>query len=92
MSTYFRTGHNKGIKVGRLFGLLFFTSYISCAKTDDVVQDKNKKSRNLLYYDSLFDYKSDHGRIQTCNLLIRSQMLYSVELRSRFLNANAKVK
>ncbi len=28
--------------------------------------------------------KSDSDRIQTCNLLIRSQMLYSVELRSRF--------
>ena len=25
---------------------------------------------------------SDSDRIQTCNLLIRSQMLYSVELRS----------
>ena len=27
----------------------------------------------------------DSYRIQTCNLLIRSQMLYSVELRSRVL-------
>ncbi len=27
----------------------------------------------------------DSGRIQTCNLLIRSQMLYSVELRSHCL-------
>ena len=27
----------------------------------------------------------DSGRIQTCNLLIRSQMLYSVELRSQTL-------
>ena len=27
----------------------------------------------------------DSGRIQTCNLLIRSQMLYSVELRSLLL-------
>ena len=26
----------------------------------------------------------DSDRIQTCNLLIRSQMLYSVELRSRY--------
>gem|GEM_PF-6577385 len=26
--------------------------------------------------------KSDSDRIQTCNLLIRSQMLYSVELRN----------
>ncbi len=28
---------------------------------------------------------SDSCRIQTCNLLIRSQMLYSVELRSHLL-------
>ena len=26
----------------------------------------------------------DSDRIQTCNLLIRSQLLYSVELRSRY--------
>ncbi len=30
---------------------------------------------------------SDSGRIQTCNLLIRSQMLYSVEPRSHFVSA-----
>ena len=29
---------------------------------------------------------SDSGGIQTPNLLIRSQMLYSVELRSQFLS------
>ena len=35
---------------------------------------------------------SDSNRIQTYNLLIRSQMLYSVELWSRgFLNCDAKV-
>ena len=28
-------------------------------------------------------FKSDSHRIQTCNLLIRSQMLYSVELASQ---------
>ena len=28
----------------------------------------------------------DSDRIQTCNLLIRSQMLYSVELRSHVLS------
>ena len=28
----------------------------------------------------------DSDRIQTCNLLIRSQMLYSVELRSRCMS------
>ena len=30
----------------------------------------------------------DSDRIQTCNLLIRSQMLYSVELRSRYVKAD----
>ena len=35
-------------------------------------------------------FKSDSDRIQTCNLLIRSQMLYSVELRSRFLICGCK--
>ena len=33
----------------------------------------------------------DSDRIQTCNLLIRSQMLYSVELRSHFRFAIAKL-
>ncbi len=31
--------------------------------------------------------RGDSCRIQTCNLLIRSQMLYSVELRSHLLNS-----
>ncbi len=30
------------------------------------------------------DFISDSHRIQTCNLLIRSQMLYSVELANHF--------
>ncbi len=34
----------------------------------------------------------DSYRIQTCNLLIRSQMLYSVELRSHLLFAVAKLR
>ena len=34
----------------------------------------------------------DLDRIQTCNLLIRSQMLYSVELRDRFFVCVAKVR
>ena len=33
----------------------------------------------------------DSYRIQTCNLLIRSQMLYSVELRSRFATAKLQI-
>ena len=40
--------------------------------------DKKKESRKLLC-----EILCDSDRIQTCNLLIRSQMLYSVELRSR---------
>ena len=36
----------------------------------------------VLYQLSYFRKKSDSYRIQTYNLLIRSQMLYSVELRS----------
>ncbi len=38
-----------------------------------------KRSRKLLC-----EILCDSDRIQTCNLLIRSQMLYSVELRSHF--------
>ena len=34
----------------------------------------------------------DADRIQTCNLLIRSQMLYSVEPRGLSLNCDAKVR
>ena len=39
----------------------------------------------VLYQLSYFRKKSDSYRIQTYNLLIRSQMLYSVELRSQLL-------
>ena len=45
-----------------------------------------QKKRNKLSKASflrLFLFFCDSCRIQTCNLLIRSQMLYSVELRSR---------
>ena len=38
------------------------------------------------------EFFCDPGRIQTCNLLIRSQMLYSVELRDRFSFDGAKVR
>ena len=36
-------------------------------------------------------YVRDPCRIQTCNLLIRSQMLYSVELRGLASNEPAKI-
>ena len=41
---------------------------------------KQKKGRTFP-----FSLRGDSCRIQTCNLLIRSQMLYSVELRSHLL-------
>ncbi len=34
----------------------------------------------------------DTDRTQTCNLLIRSQMLYSIKLRCRIANANVGQK
>ena len=40
--------------------------------------DKTKKESGCFPF-------CDPDRIQTCNLLIRSQMLYSVELRDRFV-------
>ena len=38
----------------------------------------------MLHFQALAIYLSDPYRIQTCNLLIRSQTLYSVELRDHF--------
>ena len=56
-----------------------------------------KKERRMLLSASFFFF-SDSCRIQTCNLLIRSQMLYSVELRSHplfqvflYLKSGAKI-
>ena len=40
--------------------------------------------RKTAFQTSRMRFYSDSDRIQTCNLLIRSQMLYSVELRSRY--------
>ena len=59
-----------------------------------------QKKEELTCVNSSFQFIQlcDSGRIQTCNLLIRSQMLYSVELRSQkllkrcFLKADAKVR
>ena len=52
----------------------------------------NKKEILTKVNISFFQLPCDSCRIQTCNLLIRSQMLYSVELRSRSLIASAKVR
>ena len=38
----------------------------------------------MLHFQALAIYLSDPYRIQTCNLLIRSQTLYSIELRDQF--------
>ena len=35
-----------------------------------------------------FEFSSDPGRIRTCDLLIRSQLLYPTELRDQFGSAN----
>ena len=48
-----------------------------------IMKYKNIKKETEKNVQSL---QSDSCRIQTCNLLIRSQMLYSVELRSQKLN------
>ena len=49
------------------------------------IKKENVKLITFSFYK--FGNLSDSGRIQTCNLLIRSQMLYSVELRSQTLVA-----
>ena len=43
-----------------------------------------KRKSQVLKNEALATYKSDPYRIQTCNLLIRSQTLYSIELRDHF--------
>ncbi len=40
----------------------------------------------------MVDFESDADRTQTCNLLIRSQMLYSIKLRRLSLIASAKIE
>ena len=42
-----------------------------------------KKRAKTLIFRILALFRSDSHRTQTCNLLIRSQMLYSIELGSR---------
>ncbi len=43
-----------------------------------------EKEKATTFSCNRFFFCGDLDRIQTCNLLIRSQMLYSVELRSHF--------
>ena len=62
------------------------------------IEQTQKKELTCVNSSLQFIQLCDSGRIQTCNLLIRSQMLYSVELRSQkllkrcFLKADAKVR
>ena len=58
-----------------------FSRYISLYKIT-LYQYKKKSS---LQDNCKLPFSCDSCRIQTCNLLIRSQMLYSVELRSQAL-------
>ena len=51
--------------------------------------NEKKKGFNILSKPFLL---CDRDRIQTYNLLIRSQMLYSIELRSHFPLADGKNK
>ena len=56
-----------------------------------VLPKNNKKRCNLFSYTVYANRFCDSDRIQTCNLLIRSQVLYSVKLRSHSLIASANV-
>lgn len=74
--------------VREVFGVLIFElSLFVCSGYggDAIVSYGINKKRGLYFCRILFRYVCDSGRIQTCNLLIRSQMLYSVELRSQSL-------
>ena len=75
--------------VREVFGVLIFELSLFCLLRlrrgrHSLLWRINKK-RGLYFRKILFRYVCDSGRIQTCNLLIRSQMLYSVELRSQTL-------
>ena len=52
---------------------------------------QNTTQKNGYQFGNRFIF-SDSDRIQTCNRLIRSQVLYSVELRSHFLIASANIE
>ena len=53
---------------------------------------RTKKIWRAICSPYIFAFFSDSDRIQTCNRLIRSQVLYSVELRSHCLIASANVR
>ncbi len=47
-------------------------------------QNNNKQETQPTDFSAIASPLSDPYRIQTCNLLIRSQTLYSIELRDQF--------
>ena len=58
-----------------------------------VLPNNNKKRCNLFSYTVYANRSCDTDRIQTCDLLIRSQMLYSAKLRCRpFCECKDKLK
>ena len=67
---------------------MFFTSVYPDSKDQEYGSTEKFKRTGMLLHKKTAHHKmgslSDSDRIQTCNLLIRSQMLYSVELRSRY--------
>ena len=65
-------------------GVFFVHFKTSAISVFEYVDKKIKGIIDTLYCDS--------DRIQTCNRLIRSQVLYSVELRSHSLLAFAKIR
>ena len=63
--------------------------YLEISECFTYVLPGAKKNRHkLLTYNGLLTRSCDTDRTQTCNLLIRSQMLYSIKLRCRIAIAN----
>ena len=60
---------------------------LNAMKEKKPVKNEHKKGSRKL----LCKILCDSDRIQTCNLLIRSQMLYSVELRSHFSQNDSSI-
>lgn len=57
-----------------------------------MIRSRYKKKSVEMIISQRFLFLCDRDRIQTCNRLIRSQLLYSVELRGHcFVIASAKV-
>lgn len=58
-----------------------------------MIRSRYKKKSVEMIVSQRFLFLCDRDRIQTCNRLIRSQLLYSVELRGHcFVIASAKVR